>query len=236
MAILIQEDGIISPFSIIASRETILSLMPETRDSYEEVEAADGDVDFGTDLGMVDFLLHGIIELEDDDDKYAVVDVLKDQLNDCRIQQELTYECQPTIYALVRLTGKPEITENPHHIEVRAQFKADPFWRSVTEYSLTGAGNIVNNGTFECPILIEIPGPMTSPSISVGASVLAYTGYISAGALLVIDTDTQTAKIGSINAMATLTGDADYKLAPGVSVAVVPSISSISVSWNDRWI
>ena len=235
--ILLYNDGSVEPFRTLQlSSESRMSLMPETRDTSEEKDSADGDIDFGTDYGMGEFVLHGIIELEDGDDRYAITDTLKGQLNDCRTPQGLMYECQPTMYALVRLTGRPEIIENPHHIEVRAEFKADPFWRSISEYAITGAGSIVNAGTFETPLKIEIPGPATNPSISVGATVIAYSSAVAAGQTLVINTDTQTAYIGSVNAMASVVGNVGYMLAPGVSVAVTPSISTAIVKWRDRFI
>lgn len=239
MSILIQDDGIITPFDIQSSNETKISLMPSTRDSYEEKDSADGDIDFETVYDMGEFILHGIIEFTEDDDKNAILDTLKGQLNNCRAPQELTYECQPDKYILVRLTGKPEIIEFPHHFEIRAQFKTDPVWYSVVEHAQTGSGTITNLGTFETPILIEIPGPATNPSISVGASIIAYNSAVAAGQILMIDTNTQTAYISAIapiNAMVAISGYIDYMFAPQISVTIIPSISAISVKWRDSYI
>jgi phage-related protein len=236
MDIIIQDDGIITPFNIQSSRETRFTLLPQTRDVTEEKEAADGDIDFGTWLGMGEFNLHGIVEFETIAERNLIESDIRKKLNDCRIPKQIQYECSSEKFTYIRLTGRPEIVPYPHHLEIRAQFKADPFWRSVVEHVLTGSGVITNAGTFETPPTVEITGPVTNPSLTIGSQTLAYTGTVPTGQKLIItaiEEGAGTAKIDSVNAMAGYNGVFPM-LQPGDTA--VTAESNVTVKWYDRWI
>jgi len=235
MDIIIQDDGIISPFNIQSSMETRFTLMPETRDTTEEKEAADGDIDFGTELRTNFFILHGIIEFSTVDERNLIESTLKAQLNECRSPQRIMYECAPGRYTLVRLTGKPEITRYVYHIEVRAEFKADPFWSSIEEHSITGSGILINAGTFETPLVIEITGPVTNPSVVIGDQTLTYTGTVPSGQTLVIDTGNQTVKLNGVNALDKY-NDIFPMLQPGNIDVTAASGGTTVFKWRDRWL
>jgi phage-related protein len=236
MDIIIQNDGIVTPFNIQSSRETRFTLLPQTRDATDSKEAADGEIDFGTTLGMGEFTLHGIIEFESINERNTIEYEIRRHLNDCRKHKQVFYECSPEKYNIVRLTGRPEITRFPHHLEIRAQFKADPFWRSTIEHMLTGSGTLVNAGTFETPLIIEITGPATNPSVTIGDKVLAYTGTILSGQKLiitVIEDGAGTAILNGANAMIEYNGLFPL-LQPG-SVNVTAD-NNVTIRWRDRWI
>ena len=232
--ITITEDGIIEPFGIILSRETRQQLLPPTRDISEEKEAADGDIDFGTELKAGELILHGIIEFEPED-KYSAKTTLAGQLKDCIDPQQLVFEVNPDMSIFVRLSGKPEIVEYASWIEVTIPFKTEPFWVSPDENTLTGSGTLTNAGTFETPLTIEIAGPVTNPSVVVGSETLSYTGTIESGQTLTINTEYQTAKIGSTNATSGYNGVYPL-LQPGSTNVTAVVAGTTLFRWRNRWI
>lgn len=236
MDIIIQNDGIITPFNIQSSRETRFTILPQTKDAREEKETADGDIDFGTTLGMGEFMLHGIIEFETTAERNALEYEIRKQLNDCRTSKHIAYECSPDKYNMVSLTGRPEITRYPHHIEIRAQFKAYPFWRSSVEHTLIGSGTLINAGTFETPPTIEIAGPVTNPSINIEGETLTYTGTIPSGQKLivtVIENGAGTVKLNGENAMANYNGM--FPTLSSGSTEVVAD-NNVTIMWRDYWL
>jgi phage-related protein len=236
MNIVIQNDGIISPFNIKYSAETKFSLMPATRDMTDENEAADGEIDFGTEFDMGDFTMHGIIEFDTLIERNSVEDELRRLLNECRKSQQIIYEHTPDKFIMIKLSEKPDIKRYPRFLEVRAQFKTDPFWFSTEEHSLTGNGTITNNGTFETPLTIEIAGLVTNPSVIIGSDTLAYTGTIPSGQTLiltVIANGSGTAKIGSVNAMVGY-NKAFPTMQPG-SINITAS-SNVTIKWRDCYL
>lgn len=235
MDIIIQNDGIISPFNIQSSRETGFTLMAETREATEEKESADGDIDFGTELKTNTFILHGIIEFSSIEERNSIINTLKAQFNECRSPQKIMYECLPDRYTLIRLTEKPDISLFTNHIEIRAEFEADPFWYSTEEHSVTGSGVLTNNGTVETPLIIEITGLATDPTVTIGNDTLSYTGSLGAGQTLVIDTEKQTVKIGNVNVIGGFTGKFP-KIPPGNTNVIAASSGTTVFKWRDRWI
>ena len=234
--IIIQDEGIITPFNIQSSRETRFTILPQTRDAVDEKEAADGDIDFGTWLGMGEFNLHGIIEFDSIEERNAAGNLLRQQLNDCRKPKTIAYECTPNRYNIIQLTGRPEITRFPCHLEIRAQFKAYPFWFGTEEKSLTGGGTIENEGTFETPLTIEISGPATNPSVVIGSSTLAYNGNIPAGQKLVIVTqegNAGTVKLGNTNALGDYNGV--FPMLPPGTLNVTAG-DNVTIKWRDCWL
>lgn len=154
--IMILDDGIVLPFYLQSSQDTKFTIIAETRDALDENEYADGDIDFGTVLGMNEFTLHGVVEFDSIAERNTICNTLRKQFNDCRQPQTIGYEYSPNRYTIVRLAQNPDIIRFPYHVEVRATFKADPFWYGVEVKTLTGNGVIVNEGTHETGFAIEI--------------------------------------------------------------------------------
>lgn len=236
MNIIIQTDGIIAPFNIQSSRETGFTLLSQTRDIVDEKPDADGDFDFGTELKTNSFILQGVIEVFSVDEKIAAENTLRKQLNECRYPQKIMYECMTDRYNFVWLATKPTITRHAQYIEVKADFNADPFWYGSQENIVIGSGVLINNGTIETPLIIEIEGLATDPVVSIGDYTLAYTGSIGFGQTLVIDTDKMTAKIDNTNVIDRFTGDFP-KILPCSSINVIASdIGTTKIKWRNRWI
>lgn len=235
---LVTIDQILQPFGLYVLRDTRSELIPSTRDNTETIPGKHGEIDFGSEFNSRVLELHvaspeNLSPLEKEQNKRLYAK----HLNPVNGVKQLVFEDDPDKQYNVKFAGKIDVNPQGNWFDFVIPFKmSDPFIQSTDEHLQTGAGTIVNAGTFETPILIEVPGLATNPSISVGATVIAYASTVAAGQTLIIDTDTQTAKIGSINAMAAITGDVDYMLAPQVSVIVTPSISGTLVKWNDKWL
>jgi predicted phage tail component-like protein len=233
----ITTDMILQPLGLHVSKVN-RSLMPPTRENTEEIPGRHGEIDFGSEFGS------DMIELEVATDDGLTAEELEStkrtlaaKLNPAVGERDLVLEYEKDKSYKVKYSGRIPLDRYPSWMKFVIPFKIlNPMANGVKEKSLTGSGTITNEGTFETPIIIEIPGPATSPTVSVGTSVISYTSTIAAGQTLIIDTATQTAKIGSVNAIAQVSGDIDILLEPGVNVSVVPSISSTVIKWRDKYL
>jgi phage-related protein len=231
-------EGRLNPLGVIVLRDSRHELMPSTRDNTEEVPGRHGEYDFGSEFKSRLLELHiatddGLSQLQ----KEQVKRTMAKYLNPVAGTKKMVFLDDIDVEYEVKYSGKIDLTRYTDWMEFTIPFKmCNPFIESVAEHSQIGTGVISNEGTFETPILIEITGPATNPTVSVGASVIAYTSTIATGQTLIIDTDTQTAKIGSVNAIAQVTGDIDLMLEPGVYVSVIPSVSTTLVKWRDKYL
>jgi predicted phage tail component-like protein len=230
-------DMILQPLGLLVTKIN-RSLMPPTRENTEEIPGRHGEIDFGSEFGS------DMIELEvASDDGLTAEEIestkrtLAQKLNPAVGERDLVLEYEKDKSYKVKYAGRIPLDRYPTWMKFVIPFKIlNPFANGVNEKSLIGSGTIANEGTFETSIYIEIPGPATNPTVSVGGSVISYTSTIAAGQSLIIDTSTQTAKIGSVNAIAQVAGDIDYMLEPGIDVSVVPSVSTTIVKWRDKWL
>lgn len=227
-------DMILQPLGLHVSKIN-RNLMPPTRDNTEEIPGRHGEIDFGAEFGS------DIIELEvatEDGLSAEEIESLKrtlaGKLNPAVGERDLVLEYEMNKRYKVKYSGKIPIERYPSWFKFVLPFKIlNPFAEGIAEKSLTGSGTITNEGTFETGLIIEISGPATNPSLTIGGVTLAYTGTINAGQKLVIDTEKQTAKIGSTNALAGYNG-AFPMLQPG-SVNVTAG-SNVTIYWRDRWL
>jgi predicted phage tail component-like protein len=230
-------DMILQPLGLLITKIN-RSLMPPTRENTEEIPGRHGEIDFGSEFSS------DMIELEvASDDGLTAEEIesakrtLAAKLNPAVGERDLVLAYEMDKNYKVKYAGKIPLDRYPTWMKFVIPFKIlNPFANAVEEKILTGSGTITNAGTFETPIYIEIPGHATNPTVSVGGSVIAYTSTIATGQTLIIDTDTQTAKIGSVNAIAHVLGDIDYMLEPGANVSVIPSVSTTVVKWRDKWL
>lgn len=143
--------------------------------------------------------------------------------------QDFTYD---GITYKVKYTQMMEVHDYPHNLQAIVPLKmVDPFGYSEQK-SLTGSGIAVNAGNIETYPTFTLP-PGTNPSITVGTTVLSYTGTIAAGSTLVIDCKNRTAYIGSTNVLSGLSGT--FPVFPvGNNTVTVPA--GTVTTWKDRFI
>lgn len=84
-----------------------------------------------------------------------------------------------------------------------------------------GSMQLVNDGTFDAPVVFQIDGPVTDPSITndTTGEVLSFTGTIAAGSYYVVDTAARSVMLnGTANRYNTLDASSSwFDLAPGVN-------------------
>ncbi len=94
---------------------------------------------------------------------------------------------------------------------------------------------LINLGTMDTPVIVEIQGPATSLAISVGSSVLMYSGSLGSADKLTIDTDKKTVKFNSSNALALYSGGFPV-LPPGQTLVSAAAGGTTMFRWRNRWL
>jgi len=83
--------------------------------------------------------------------------------------------------------------------------------------------------------VIEIAGPVTNPSVTVGGQTLSYTGSLAAGDKVVIDTEKMTVTFNGVNALGSYSGGFP-KLQPGDTEVTAAAGGTTTWKWRDRWV
>ena len=231
--IVIKSDRTIEPFGIKMSRESSIALMASSETANEEVNGYNGEIDFGATLKNNEYEIQGIIEHPDNINRQKAIDYVVAKFIECMGPTELTYEAIPNIFTYARVTGNPDFIPYPSFTRITFNLRINPFWYGVTEKSLTGNGTLINDGTFETGLIIEIAGPAVSPSLSIGNDTLSYQGTINEGQTLVIDTEKQTVKVGNNNANNKY--NKVFPLLPPGEINITAT-DNITIRWRDKWI
>lgn len=245
LALMIRKDGIVDPFGLNWLRTSKFPLIAGTRDGLDEVGGMDGAVDFGSMLGTDDIVLELVSE-----DGLSPVEIVGlrntvvGYLNQMRDYGTLSWEADPDKVLSIRLNGKPsrDVTI-PNAFKISIPLLCQPLWKGVVEQmkaiEMDGVYQdvLVNAGTIEAPVKVEIRGPCTNPSIVIGLHALTYTGTLTSSDVLVIDTDALTCTFNGVNALANLEGlTPDVKLQPGNTAFSRLGSGTAIFSWSDRFL
>lgn len=233
----IDSNNILQPLGVLVLKDSRLELLPSTRDITDEIPGMHGEFDFGTEFNSRAFDLHvatdeGYTPLE----KAHLQRLFAKYLDPTKGAKTLIFSDDIEKTYVVKYSGKIDITQYPSWFEFTLPFKmSNPFITGSFEKILTGSGTLVNNGTFETSLLIEITGPVTNPSLTVGGHLLSYAGIIPSGQTLVINSNggTGTVKLAGVNAMAGYNG-VFPSLPPGSTN--VTAGGNITVRWKDKWL
>lgn len=231
----IDSNGILHPLGVLVTRDSRYELLPATRDYVEEIPGRHGEMDFGTEFKAKMLELHvatdeGLEPLE----KAHLQRMFAKYLDPTKGAKTLIFSDDVEKTYMVKYSGKIDLRPNATWFDFVLPFKmSDPFIIGSFEKTLTGSGTIENEGTFETGLIIEITGPATNPSLTIGGETLKYTGTIPSGQKLIIDTDRETARIGTTNAMANYNG-AFPLLYPGETNVVAGN--NVTIRWRDKWI
>lgn len=232
---IITANNILEPLGVKVTGDSRHELLPSTRDNSEEVPGRHGEIDFGTEFKarMMELSVvtnNGYTPLE----KPQLQRLFAMYLNPIKGPKKLVFGDDVEKTYIVKYSGKIDPTNHPTWFQFVLPFKmSDPFIHGTLEKNLVGSGILVNDGTFETGLIVEIVGPATNPYLTIGGQIISYTGTIPSGKKLVIDTDKETVKIGSDNAMANYNGVFPL-LYPG-EVNVVSSSNS-TIRWRSKWI
>lgn len=231
----IDSNNILHPLGVLVAGDSRYELLPATRDYTEEIPGRHGEIDFGTEFKAKMMELH------------VATDEGNSPLGKAHLQRLFAKYLDPTKGAktlifsddvektyMVKYSGKIDLQPNATWFDFILPFKmSDPFIIGSFEKTLIGSGTLVNSGTFETGLMVEITGPTTNPSLAIGGETLSYAGTIPSGQKLIIDTGKETVKIGSNNAM-TGYNNAFPLLYPGETSVTAPS--NVTIKWRDKWI
>jgi phage-related protein len=228
-------ESMLNPLGVYVLRDSKLELLPGTRDMSDEIPGRHGEIDFGSEYQARTCEFH--VATQDgltSQQKEQLKRTIAMYLNPIVGTKKLVFLIDIDKQYNVKLSGKIEPTEYADWFEFNIPLKmANPIIESTEEHSFSGSGVLTNAGNFETGLIIEISGPVTNPSISIGIETLSYTGTIAAGEILTIDTDAQTAKIGSTNALGSYNGGFPI-IQPGDTAVIADS--NVTIRWRDKWI
>lgn len=234
---IIDSDNILQPLGVLVLQDSRQELLPSTRDNTEEIPGRHGEIDFGTEFKARILELHvatpeGLSPIE----KSQLQRLFAKYLDPTKGAKPLVFSDDLEKTYIVKYAGKIDITQYPTWFEFTIPFKmSDPFIIGSFEKVQIGSGTLTNNGTFETPVVIEITGPVTNPSVVVGDQTLTYTGTVPSGQKLIIDTSNQTVKLNGVNALANYNGVFPM-LQPGDTSVTAASAGTTVFKWRDRWL
>lgn len=233
----IDSNNVLQPLGVLVLKDSRIELIPSTRDITDEIPGMHGEFDFGTEFNSRAFDLHvatdeGYTPLE----KAHLQRLFAKYLDPTKGAKTLIFSDDIEKTYVVKYSGKIDITQYPSWFEFTLPFKiSNPFITGSFEKVLIGSGTLINSGTFETSLLIEITGPVTNPSLTVGGHLLSYAGIIPSGQTLVINSNggTGTVKLAGVNAMAGYNG-VFPSLPPGSTN--VTAGSNVTIRWKDKWL
>lgn len=149
----------------------------------------------------VDFYLFGATPME----LIADIRELAGDL-DSQVPAKLIFKDEPDKYVMA-IVESTEIEKRGRHAIISISFRcSDPYWYAIQDdifdYETVGAKAVVRKGNAESYPIIEIKGTSsTSGKFGIGAngSMLNYTGSLTAGETLVIDSERLTAYTRNAN-------------------------------------
>jgi predicted phage tail component-like protein len=233
----IDSNNVLQPLGVIVLKDSHYELLPSTRDITDEVPGMHGEIDFGTEIKARNLELHvvtnnGLSPLE----KSHLQRLIAKYLDPTKGAKTLIFSNDIEKTYNVKYSGKIDPTVYATWFEFTLPFKmSNPFIKGSFEKTLTGSGTLINNGTFETPLTIEITGPSTNPSLKIGNDTLLYTGTILSGQTLTIASNgsSGTVKLNGVNAISGYNG-VFPSLQPGQTS--VTANNNTTIRWRDCWL
>lgn len=230
---LIDSYNVLQPLGVIVLTGKDGDLLPPVKEFREQIPGRHGDIILDHDYKA------RVIELRvanstSPETREQIKRAMAQWLNPTTGPQPLIFTTDQNKTYYVRYAGKIPLDQWPNYMEFVIPLKmTDPIIVGSFEEEKAGSGILNNEGNVEAPLTIEVAGPITNPSITVGASTLAYTGTINAGSKLVIDTGALTVELDGANAMQNYSGG--FPGLPPGDTAVTAS-AQVTFRWRARWV
>ena len=234
MAFHVDEKGILQPLGVTVLRG--VEFITNTVDYSESVPGRDGEYDFGCDLGPK--LINIPVAIDTTPSTWADKEAeIMGYLNPKLGEQPLTFANRPGKVYMARYAGTLGFKDDGrYHREFTLPFKVSKSYGiASTQSLLEGSGTAVNGGNDVCPVIVEIVGPVTNPSVKIGSAEMKYTGQVTASDKLIIDTEKLTCTFNGVNALANYNG-VFPKLAVGDNTVTAASAGTTQTIWLNRWI
>jgi len=232
--LIIDDNSILRPLGVLVLRDSRHDLMPALKEFVEEVPGRHGEINFGNKLSSRLLELHvASMDGLTPEQKEAVQREFAKYLNPLAGPKNLVFLDDPGKTYIVKYAGKIDPTEYADWMEFVIPFKAiKPYIVGSSEKKFSGSGTLTNNVNVETPIIIEILGEVTDPSITFGTYTLVYIGTIPTGQKLIVDTEKKTAKLNGVNVLDNWSGGFP-KLQPGNTS--VTADNNVTFKWRERW-
>lgn len=230
----VDSNHILQPLGVKVIGDSRHELLPSTRDNTDTIPGRHGEIDFGTELKPRLLELHvATDEGLSPSEKANLQRLFAKHLDPTKGTKTLIFADDIEKTYIVKYAGKIDLRSHPTWFDFVIPFKmSDPFIIGTYEKRLTGSGTLINNGTHETGLIIEIHGPTNNPEVTIGDEIAYYQGEIPAGQMLKIDTFNQTAKIGSHNVIDRY-NDVFPLLSPG---EIEVMADNTTIKWRDKWI
>lgn len=228
-------DSILHPLGLLVTGDSRYELLPSTRDNTEEIPGVHGEIDFGSELKARPLELHvvteeGLSPIE----KKQLQRLISMHLDPTKGVKSLVFADEPEKMYMVKYSGKIPLTNQATWFQFVIPFKMnDPFIIGTSEKNHSGAGTLVNEGTRETGLVIELKGPLVNPQIVINGEILYYDGEVPAGYTLIINTEKKTAIMGNLNVIDRFNEVFPF-IYPGNNP--VSASSNITFKWRDKWI
>jgi phage-related protein len=236
---------------LLVLADTKDNILPGTRDISDEIPGRDGEFDFGTELEARILELHVAVPLagfligkDFTHTKAYAKDVISKHFNPKSGIKSLSFADKPGKVYYVKYSGSIEsYKEHVSWLEYTIPLKMpDPYIYSTAETvsTVSGATIMMNSGTVDAPVIVEVTGASTSPAITVssttyGSQEMQWLGELGAGETLVIDTDKMVVTVDGENAVSGYNNNFPL-LPPGESTVNFSGGGSAQVKWRDKWV
>jgi phage-related protein len=164
----VDEDNILQPLGILVTKDSRYELLPATRDNTEEIPGMHGEYDFGTEFKVRSLELD-VASLENEIfSKKELQFLYAKYLDPTKGVKTLVFADDIQKLYKVKYSGKIDLTQYANWFKFTIPFKmSNPLIFGTFEKVLAGSGTLINGGTFETGLIIEIAGPATNPSITI---------------------------------------------------------------------
>ena len=228
-------EGVLSPLGVMILRDSRHDMLPTTRDNTVSVPGRHGAYDFGSEFNQRNMELHvasqGVIDIAK---RAEIKRTLARYLNPLIGAQPLIFADDIEKTYMVKYAGQIDLSLFKRWLEFTIPFTGEPVIVGSFEKQHIGSGILINEGTYEAPLIIRIAGAVTNPSVVVGGRTLTWTGIMAAGDVLEINTEHMTVTRNGINALANYAGGFP-RIQPG-ETAVTAAAAETAWRWRDRWI
>lgn len=234
---LVDENNVLQPLNVKVLRDSLIDLLPEIKVNSDTIPGRHGEIYFDSKLGVRAIELSVATEEYTVEQREALKRTIAQYLNPVSDAKALMFASDLEKQYMVKYAGKIDLSQ--HH-PTWMQFVI-PF-KSATSYIIgsfeeehIGSGTLTNVGNEETPLTIEIVGPATNPSVTVGTSTLAYSGTVNGGSVLVIDTEKMTVELDGVNALPDYSGGFPW-LSVGDTAVIAASTGITVFRYRGRWL
>lgn len=234
---LVTADNVLLPLNVKVLRDSHIDLMPEIKTEADTIPGRHGEIHFDSKLGARAIELKVLANDFTPAEREQLKRTMAQYLNPVDGAKPLVFADDLEKQYMVKYAGKIDLSQ--HH-PTWMQFVI-PF-KSATSYIIgsfeeehIGSGTLTNVGNEETPLTIEIVGPATNPSVTVGTSTLTYSGTVNGGSVLVIDTEKMTVELDGVNALPDYSGGFPW-LSVGDTAVIAASTGITVFRYRGRWL